>query len=542
MRKRNVIFVCAAVLIGSLPAWADELRTVIDAEVRKVWEREKIAAPAGADDATFLRRVYLDLNGIIPTADEAKAFLDDSDPEKRAKLIDRLLASPRYGLHQLDVWDLIYFGRNPPSYDAPKREGFKKWLQAAFDQNLPYDELVRALLKAEGNTAEQGAPMYLLQYDRHPEDAAVAVSQTFLGVQLQCARCHDHPYEPWQQTDFYGLAAFFARLVRVQAGQVEKLDKLFVGEMNTGDVKFTGNASEAKAGKEGVPVKPKFLAAAMLEEPDLTAEFKDEKRPKEGQPPPPPKFSRKDKLAEWITAPENRLFARAAVNRIWSQYMGRGLVHPVDNMSESNPPSHPELLERLALEFVAHKFDVKWLIREIVSSQAYQAAATGEVVEAQPQWFQRARVRPLSAEELLESWRVATGYEQWIEASGKKKDGGRYHGVTFDYIRKYFGEPNNGVGDFQGGLHEHLYLNNGELGRLMVQDKGTFLESLTKAEEPVESRVERLFLAMLSRRPTDEERAKFTEFWTVADKQKLPEAVRESAWVLMTCSEFRFNH
>src|SRR5205085_5768783 len=127
-----------------------------------------------------------------------------------------------------------------------------------------------------------------------------------------------------------------------------------------------GTAIDAKAGKEGVPVKPKFLAAAALDEPDFSAEFKDEKRPKEGEPPQPPKFSRKDKLAEWITSPENRLFARAAVNRIWSQYMGRGLVHPVDNMSESNPPSHPQLLDRLSQEFVAHQFDMKWLIREIV--------------------------------------------------------------------------------------------------------------------------------------------------------------------------------
>jgi hypothetical protein len=520
----------------------DALRTTIDAEVRKVWDREQISTPATADDATFLRRASLDLNGLIPTADEAKAFLDDADPNKRAKLIEALLASPRYAVHQADLWDMVFFGRRPPGYDSPKREGFQKWLRTAFEQNLAYDELVRTMLKAEGNTAEQGAPMYLLQYDRHPEDAAVAVSQTFLGVQLQCARCHDHPYEPWQQNDFYGMAAFFARLVRVQAGQVEKLDKLFVGEMNTGDVKFTGKASEAKAGKEGIPVKPKFLAAAALEEPDFSAEIKDEKRPKEGEPPPPPKFSRKDKLAEWVTSPENRLFARAAVNRVWSQYMGRGLVHPVDNMSESNAPSHPELLERLSTEFVAHKFDLKWLIRELVSSETYQLAATGEVAEAQPRFFQRARVRPLSAEELVESWRRATGYDAWIEASGKKKDGGRMHGLTFDYVRSYFGEPNNGVGDFQGGLHEHLYLNNGEINRLMVQDKGSFLESLAKSEEPIESRVERLFLATLSRRPSEEERTRFADFITPMDKQKTHEAIREACWALLTCSEFRFNH
>ena len=366
MSQWNVLVLVAVLAQPALTAWADDsLRGVIDTEVRKGWDREKVSTPAPADDATFLRRVSLDLTGIIPTGDEARAFLDDSDPQKRARLIDRLLDSPRYAIHQADLWDLVYFGRNPPGYDASKRDGFRKWLVTAFEQNLPYDQLVRALLRAEGNSAEQGSPMYLLQYDRHPEDAAVAVSQTFLGVQLQCARCHDHPYEPWKQNDFYGMAAFFARLVRVPAGKAENLDKLFVGEMNTGDVKFTGKASEAKAGKEGIPVKPKFLAAEALDEPDFSAEFKDEKRPKEGEPPPSPKFSRKDRLADWITSSENRLFARAAVNRVWSQFMGRGLVHPVDNMSESNSPSHPELLDRMSQEFVVQKFDLKWLIRDI---------------------------------------------------------------------------------------------------------------------------------------------------------------------------------
>ena len=158
------------------------------------------------------------------------------------------------------------------------------------------------------------------------------------------------------------------------------------------------------------------------------------------------------------------------VDRVWAQYLGRGLVHPVDNMSESNLPSHPALLDALAQELAAHKFDLKWLVREIVSSQTYQLSGKGSVAEALPQWFEQARTRPLSAEELLESWRVATGYDDWYATTSKKEDK-RFYGVTFDYIRRYFGEPNNGVGDFQGGMHEHLYLNNGELGRLITSEK-----------------------------------------------------------------------
>jgi hypothetical protein len=450
-------------------------------------------------------------------------------------------------VHQADVWDMIYFGRNPPGYDSPKREGFQRWLRESFANNLPYDELARRLLQAEGNSAEHGAPMYLIQYDRHPEDAAVAISQTFLGVQLQCARCHDHPYEAWSQLDFYGMAAFFARLQRVSAGKAKiddkELDKLFVGERNTGDVKFVGPAIDAAPGKQCDPVQPKFLlASAAIDEPDLSAEFKDEKRIADGQPPPPPKFSRKDALAQWITSPDNPYFARAVANRVWSQFFGKGIVHPVDDMSEFNEPTHPELLDSLARELIAHQFDLKWFIRELVNSSAYQLASSGEVEEAMPLWFERARTRPLSAEELVESWRVATDYDEVIRQTNKKPDG-RFSGLTFDYVRRYFGEPNNGVGDFQGGLHEHLYLNNGQLGQLMTSEKGGLLERLTKTDDSLDARIERMFLSVLTRRPTDEERAKFTDYLggdTQQDRQA--ERFREALWVLMTCSEFRFNH
>lgn len=503
-----------------------------------------MAPPPLCDDATFLRRVWLDLCGIIPTADEARAFLDDASPTKRAELVDRLLADPRYAVHQADEWDMLLFGRNPPGYEAPNREGFKRWLQSAFAANTRYDELVRALLKAEGNTVEQGATMYLVQYDRHPEDAAMAVSQTFLGVQLQCARCHDHPYESWTQRDFYGMAAFFARLQMVKAGKLKlddkDLEKVYLAELNTGDVKFTGPAKDSKPGQKGEPVGPKFLLGDPLAEPDLSAEFKDEKRAPDGQAPQPPKFSRKDKLAEWVTAPANPYFARAVVNRVWAQYLGRGLVHPVDNMSASNPPSHPELLAILAEQFVAHQFDLKWLTRELVNSRTYQAASTGPVSDARPRWFERARSRPLSAEELLESWCVATNFDA-IAQRKPNEHKGRFYGLTFDYVRRYFGEPTSGVGDFQGGLHEHLYLNNGELGRLLSSEKDGLVDRLVNSSDPWEARVEHLFLAALSRRPSGEEQAQFVEFCSVPEKQQVQERVQQAIWVLLTCSEFRFT-
>ena len=220
------------------------LRDVIDEHVQAKWKEEGVSPSPPADDAAFLRRIYLDLCGTIPTADEARAFLDDEDPKKRAKLIDRLLADPRYAQHQADVWDMIYFGRNPPGYKTNERRGFQNWLREQFAKNTPYDEIAQAILKAEGNSAEDGAPMFFVQYKGNPEDATEKITQTFLGVQLQCARCHDHPFEAWSQEDFYATAAFFARLDVVDVGKKNNQTAWAIGEQNVGEVNFTGPVSE----------------------------------------------------------------------------------------------------------------------------------------------------------------------------------------------------------------------------------------------------------------------------------------------------------
>jgi len=510
----------------------EPLRNVIDSEVRAAWQREKIAPAQASTDAEFLRRVSLDLIGVIPTSAEAAAFLDSPEADKREKLVEKLLADPRFARHQGDIWDMILFGRNPPGYETSRRPGFQAWLRARFEKNTPYDEWVRELLKAEGNSDENGA-MYFAQWRSAPEDAIEAVSQTFLGVQLQCARCHDHPFEEWKQRDFYGMAAFLARLEVITVAQKGNRPIFAIGERNLGDVRFTGPIKNAKPGDKGEPVKPKFLHGKELAEPALPKAFKEERFPANKMPP-KPKFSRKDALAEWITKPDNPYFARAVANRVWAQFMGRGLVHPVDNISASNKPSHPALLDALAKELRGHKFDLKWYIRELVNSKTYQLSGRG-TGEPMPEWFQHARSRPLSAEELAESWQVATGFLAAEAASGKKPGTDRFRPLVRDYIIQFFGNPNTGTGDFQGGLREHLYLNNGPLGQ-MINVKDGLAEFLGDAKKPVEGRIERLFLAALNRRPAPDEVKKFAAYLN----GKNPAA--EAVWVLITCSEFRFNH
>ncbi len=532
----------AVACLVTLPLHAEEpLRDVIDAQVAAAWKEHNVSPAEPASDAEFLRRVYLDLTGTIPTYDEAIAFLDDTSADKREKLIDRLLDHPRFGLHQADEWDMVYFGRNPPGYGTDKRDGFQNWLRDQFNNNVPYNQWVKQILRAEGNTVEQGPPMFFVQYSNHPEDATEAVTQKFLGVQLQCARCHDHPFDSWSQLDFYGTAAFFARLRVVDLGNKNKEKAYAIGEMNTGDVLFTGPAIEQKPGQKGEPVKPKFLGGDPLDEPPLPEGVEDPRNFPNGKVPPAPKFSRKDALADWITAADNPYFARAAANRVWGQFIGRGIVDPVDNLSDNNPPSHPELLDELTKQFVAHGFDMKWLIREIVNSKTYQLSGSGPVEDAKPQWFERARFRPLSAEELFESWMVATGYND-VLASGGEKPEGRFsvRGFTWDYMRRFFGKPNDGVGNFQGGLDEHLYLNNGQVHQLITEKEGGLFDAVSKSDQPWEQRVERMFVQVLSRRPTPEETTQFVAHLTAEDDPR--GRLHDAIWTLLTCSEFRFNH
>jgi hypothetical protein len=525
----------ASWVFGAATVQAEEkpLRQAIDAAIRAVWAREGITPAARADDAEFLRRVYLDLVGTIPSDDDLDKFLSDSDPRKREKVIDRLLDDPRYATAQADVWDLVLFGRHPAGDDATrKRDSFKSWLADQFARNQPYDRWVRELLLAE----QEGSELFYVQFRAAPEEATVNVSRIFLGTQLQCARCHNHPFDHWTQRDFYGMAGFFVRLQVLDSPasgerKTPSGRRFAIGERSSGEVLFTGAAKDQKPGLKGEPVKPKFLGGEELAEPPLPKDFKEPER--NAKVLPKPVFSRKEKLAAWITAPENPYFARAVTNRIWAQFLGRGLVHPVDDLGENNEPLDVKLLTALADGLAAHKFDLKWLIRELVNSEAYQLSSAGTVTEALPKFHQRARVRPLSAEELLAAIRTATGHA----ASGQKPGGD-----TLEYVARYFGEPTNGQGDFQSSLAEHLFLNHsGNLRQMIQRRKGNLVETLATSKEPLESRVERLYRSVLSRSPKPAERERFVAYLSGGAKNnELP--FEDAVWVLLNAAEFRFNH
>jgi hypothetical protein len=532
MQPKSPLRLCLILLVWVAAARADDapvaLTQAIDAELRAAWSREKIAPAPRSTDAEFLRRVYLDLVGVVPTYEETKSFLDDSSAAKRAALIDALLTDARFSRQQADVWDLVLFGRNPGNGDATrKRDGFKKWLAGQFEKDQPLDQVARRLLSAD----DDGSELFYVQFRGQPEEATVAVSRIFLGMQLQCARCHDHPYESWTQRDFYGMAGFFVRLVVVEAGSGQNR-KYKVGEKSVGEVLFTGAVKDQKPGQKGEPVAPKFLGGDVLDEPPAPKDAKKEVV-KANVLPPRPAFSRKEKIADWVTGPDNPYFARAMANRLWAQFMGRGFVHPVDDLGGKNAPSHPQLLDTLTKHLLDTKFDLKSFVRAVVTSEAYQLASTGPETAALPSWYERARVRPLSAEELMASFKAATKFPA---------DGFKGSGEPTEYMLRYFGEPTDGLGHFQGSLSEHLFLNNATHLRLLAQPrKGNLSDALMTMPGTWDEKVDRLFLSMLNRLPTDAERARFVQHLS-GDAKMASALIEEAVWTLMCCSEFRFNH
>ena len=533
------LLTAAFILVGGCTGAAGgTLSATIDREIKAGWSKEKITPPGRSSDAVFLRRIYIDLVGMIPGYEETMTFLADTDPEKRAKLIDRLLVDPRYGRQQAQVFDIAMLTRDHKLVDGTvghrNRGRFREWLAKQFATNEPYDRIAAKILQAE----EDGSQLYFAVY-ANTDEMVAAVSRFFLGTQIQCAKCHNHPFETWTQKDYHGMAGFFARTVSVEVpGKPEitnqKGKQYLVGEKAVGEALFSLEKIDPKTKKkETIPIPPKFLLGDALKEPEPPKDYVEPKL-KPGEVPPKPAFSRRQKFIEWMIGKDNPFFAKAAANRVWAQFMGRGFVHPVDDFGSSSTPSHPELLKAIETELVAHKFDLNWLVREIVNSHAYQAADLGDVKDALPKFFERAPVRPLSVEELTASLQIAMGLG--LDAALKtepNKD-----------ILQHLGKPTDGQGRFQGSLTEHLFFHNGDGFRGMCRpNKGNLAEKLLTGTENWSQKVERMFLSILSRPPAGDEREQFVQYLGADgnDPKLAAQRIEDAIWVLVSSSEFRFN-
>ncbi len=376
---------------------ARELAEKIDREVAERLTQEKIQPATQAEDAEFLRRVYLDIVGRIPSVAEARTFLADPAADKRTKLVDTLLDSPGYVAHATTVWQALLLPENSTANYQLRMflPGFEAWLRKQFTDNVPYDRMVRDLITApvtddprvayeryrSGLAPEPTALAFYVAKEACPEEVAAAVARLFLGLRLDCAQCHDHPTDKWKRQQFWEFTAFFAGLQKKGDGYLRPLCEL----------------SDRR--EIAIPNTSQVVQAAFLDGSEPQWRYK---------------VGPRVTLAEWITTPENPYFARAAVNRTWAQFFGAGIVDPVDEMTcENSKPSHPELLDELGKQFASHAFDQKFLVRAIVLSKTYQrTSARTSAGQEEPRLLARMSVKGLSGEQMFDSLSLAIGVRE----------------------------------------------------------------------------------------------------------------------------------
>ncbi|MBL9152878.1 MAG: DUF1553 domain-containing protein [Verrucomicrobiales bacterium] len=487
------------------------LATAIDQEIEARLSREGVPAAALSDDAEFVRRIHLDLHGAVPPLSEVKDFLADGGKDKRARLVDTLLAEERYGRYLADLWQGYLI--SPLADDQEKRaDRFRQWLADQFNTKT-WDAIVTELLTATGRMEDNPAVTYLIEgrLPRTVPDLTDLTSRYVLGIRLNCAQCHDHPFVNWKQEEFWGMAAFFTQI------QTPKRAKQVYEKGVVDDPTLTlATLNEAGAPDGFVLRPPTFLGGTEL-------------------PPASRATAHRVSLARWITVPENPYFARAAVNRTWWRLFGRGLVQPVDDMHEANAPSHPELLDLLARRFTESGYDLKFLTRAIVLSRAYQRTGqSGEADERQAALFGAMSVKVLSAGQLYDSLESITGPAAKVMGIEGRQQGPRWE------FTQFFGE----AGDpdplaYRRGVPHLLRQMNS--GQFTGRNLGELVSRLSMGADPSpEAIASDLFLTILSRPPRADElpqiQAHLDRSGTAAD------GLRELAWVLLMTSEFSLNH
>ncbi len=487
----------------------------------------------------MVRRITLDLNGRIPTASETRAYVASTDPNKRSRLVDRLIASPAFVRHQATELDsMLLAGGNG-------KGSLRQYLLQAVGENRPWDRIFRELLLPDqSDKFQKTAAIYLRQGLDDLDRLTADVSSTFFGVNISCAQCHDHPLvRDWKQDHFYGMKAFLSRTFINGNG-----NEGFVAERGFGSIRFkTTDDVEKQA-------RMMFLTGRRVEDPAVKDISKDEQKKeresfdrakKEKVLPPAPKFSARAKLVELALSPGDRdFFSKAIVNRIWYRLFGHGLVMPLDQMHSANKPSHPELLDWLARDLASHGYDLKRLIQGLVSSSAYSRASRWEPAgdPPRPSLFAVALVRPLTPAQLATSLCLATVDPAGIPADiGSEKFEHRIQTLE-ESARSLASSFTTTSTDAQIGVAEALFFSNGKrvAGELLNDGPDRLVTRLEHAARPAEV-VDLAFRNVLSRAPDDEEIKTLSAF--LADRTDRPDdARRQLVWVLLTDSEFRFNH
>ena len=482
-----------------------------------VFERLKLLGIPPSElclDSEFLRRAFLDICGTLPTAAEAAEFLDDRDPQKRGKLVDRLLDRPEYASYFALQWgDLLRNRRGGEARAAPQTIAFHSWIYQSFLENKPFDRFVREILCAEGSVADNPCVAWYRSLES-PKLLVDDTAQVFLGTRIQCARCHHHPFEKWGQEDYWRFANFFSRVTRKE----DSSSRSFTLSLRRGDSRFTDDEPTSAS------FRKTYLGLQLPGGPKVEETLDQDPR---------------QALSDWLLSPVNPLFARGIVNRCWKHFFGRGIVEPEDDLRETNPPSNPDLLEALAGDFSSHGYDLQRLIRTISSSSTYQLSSIPNLQNGRDrQNFARYQPRRLPAEVLLDALDQVTGKRTRFQNVLRESRAIELPDETSrTYFLDVFGKPERNSAcacersdDITLSQVIHL-LNSREVEEKVSSGEGRAAQ-IAKDPRRVEEKIEGLFLAVFSRRAKEDEMLKAVEFLAERARKggKDPEAAQRKAW------------
>lgn len=493
----------------------------IDDYVYKNLKRMNVIPSRKTTDAEFLRRVMLDICGQLPATDEIEAFVADKAPDKRAKMIDQLLDSPEYvAMRTLRLGDLLrihpnHFGNN--IYGDRQTALFSEWVKDAVEKNLPHDQFVKGLLMARGSTFRE-APTNFWRVDNTPEDRMETVAQAFLGQRMSCARCHKHPFDRWTTDDYWNFTAFMGK-VGVGGGRLDGENTIF--ENPNGQV-INQSVTGRRRGKEAPPT---LLGAAGPSQAAKERAFTE--------------------FVEWTTSRSNPFFAKATVNRLWGNYLGRGVVHPVDDMRATTPASVPGLLEAMAKDLTEHNFDMKRATRLILNSNTYQAASdVNETNALDNQFFSHFYPRPMLGQVLLDSINQATGTTERFGDFPTEMKAAHLYLPVGSYFMDTFGRSHREfLTNLEPKIEPTLVQTLHVLNSPYIDNKvryGQTLQPLINDKNATNEKIIRtLYLKTFGRNPTDKEKAAALAAFT-APNAKRDEVAQDLLWALISAREFYF--
>jgi hypothetical protein len=464
------------------------------------------------DDETFLRRVYLDIIGTTPTVTEASAFLDSKASDKRAKVIDELLGRKEFTELWVNKWAEILQIRSSLQVSYKAMFLYYNWLMEKISKNTPMDKMVQELLGANGGTFKNPATNF---YQQTTDQLVLteSVAQVFMGMRIQCAQCHNHPFDRWTQDDYYGFSAFFSQIGRKGTDDYRET------------VVFNSGGGDTKHPVGGRVMPPKFLGD---EAPDTAGK------------------DRRVILAQWLASPRNPFFAKSFVNRVWAHFYGLGIVEPVDDFRVSNPASNPELLDELAKRFTESNYDLRKIVRDICNSRTYQRSTQrNDSNSTDEKNFAHANLRRIQAESLLDTISVVTDTKDKFNGlpTGSRAvqiaDGGysTYFLTTFGRATRE--TPCSCEVKMEPTLSQALHLLNGDTVNQKIKTGGV-IEKLMKDKPKLEDRISDLYVRCFARRPTPEEVAKVTKALAIEPDPK--KAMEDLFWALLNSREFLFNH